>query len=198
MTCRPLAGDVDHPVHSLFGLVIAAHPLLLVDGERGGTHLVIVERHWIERLDAQLFHHLRVLRVVRAAARDRSAGRREQRHLRALLGRRHSRGEAGHAAAHHDDVVLHRLGDLIIGNGLRRNHERPLRHAVGQLEHRVGRVDRAVHCGRCSLRLVGRAAAGRAAHDARCRCSGRTHRSELQKITTRESLLLSHDVLPPG
>ena len=53
-----LAGDVDHPVHGLFGVVVAAHPLLLVDGERGGTHLVVVERDGVERLDAQLLHDL--------------------------------------------------------------------------------------------------------------------------------------------
>ena len=114
---QPVLGDnVDQPVHGLFGVVVAAVPLLLVDLEGGGTHLVIEEIIDVKGLDAVRFHNLAVLGKVGAAAGNGVAGAGEQSDAGAVLSGRESGRQTGHAGADDDNVVLDDLGDLILGD----------------------------------------------------------------------------------
>ena len=131
--------DVDAPVHGLFGIVVTAHPHLLVDGEAGSALLMVEEVDRVETVDAVLLDDLVVGREVGAATGNRLAGGGEQRDARTLLGSSGSSADAGHASAHDDDVILNDLGDVLVGNGVGGNLEAPLGQAVLQA-HDIGVV----------------------------------------------------------
>ena len=131
------ADDVDAPVHGLFGVVVAAHPHLLVDGEAGGALLMVEEVDRVETVDAVLLDDLVVGREVGTAAGNGLAGGGEQRDACALLGSSSSGADAGHASTHDNDVVLNDLGDVLVGDGVGGNLEAPLGQAVLQA-HDIG------------------------------------------------------------
>ena len=123
---------VDHPVHGLARLVLPHGPLAhvhhaaagdLVDGRLDAALLGIV-------LDAVLGLVLRADGLERAAARQRLGAGGEHDDVRALLGGGDSAAQAGGTGAHDDDLVRLDLGDLVLGDGLGRHHERP--GAVGE------------------------------------------------------------------
>ena len=154
------AGDVDHPIHSFFGMIESLHPFTLVDIIGGGSILVVIEWRGVEWFNAQLFHDLRITCVIRAATRNGSARGRKQGDVRALFGGGYGSSETCHAGTYDDYVVFDGFGDLVIGDGLGGNHKRPFGHSVGQFDDCFGRVDDAF----CSLsassfsRCCGRAA----------------------------------------
>ena len=127
-----VADEVDEPVHGLLGVVVGAHPHLLVDGVGRRAHLLVEEGDRVEPLDAVLLDDLVVGGEVGAAAGNGLAGGGEQRDACALLGGSGGGADAGHAGAHDDDVVLNDLGDVLVGDGVGGNLEAPLGQAVLQ------------------------------------------------------------------
>ena len=156
-----VAHEVDEPVHGLLGVVVGAHPHLLVDGVGRRAHLLIEEGDRVEPLDAVLLDDLVVGGEVGAAAGDGRRGGGEQGDRGALLGRGGGRHESGHAAADDDDVVLDRLGDLLGGDGVGRNLERPAGLAVGDVDDVAGVGGDAVDVGEGEVLGVAHRGVGR-------------------------------------
>lgn len=92
-----------------------------------------------------------------ATARKRLGTSGEHDDVGALLGGRNGTAQACGAGAYNDDLVRLGLGDLILGDGLGSNHERP-----GALLKRFARDDVALGCRGNGLGIVGQRGCGAA------------------------------------
>ena len=151
--------EVDGPVDGLGGVVDPAGPLLLVHqvGAGGllGLHDLAGKLGVV--LDALLHLVLGADGVVGAAAAHGLGRGGEEDDVGALLGCGDGGAHAGHARAHHHDVVRVGLGDLVVGDGVGSDLEAPL-----PALHGLGAQDVLIGHGRACEGAHGRHAGGRA------------------------------------